>query len=137
QWARRVFEFPSVVAEPAIEVSNLLTMGKSTSDVVFYQEGRGQLSDNFSYSTGGHQLKAGGDYNHLRDRDRWAIFFPARIIFPALPALLNFTPTSTTGPVVFWWPVKLDQANVSYRLPVPFSRIVPAEYSDATFFSLR
>ncbi|HEV2668471.1 MAG TPA: carboxypeptidase regulatory-like domain-containing protein, partial [Blastocatellia bacterium] len=40
QWARRVFEFPSVVAEPAIEVSNLLTMGKSTSDVDFYQEDR-------------------------------------------------------------------------------------------------
>ena len=136
QWARRVFEFPSVVAEPAIEVSNLLTMGKSTSDVDFYQEGRVQLSDNFSYSAGGHQLKAGGDYNHLRDKDRWAIFFPARIIFPALPALLAFTPTSTTGPVVFWWPVKLDQAATPYQVPVPFSIIVPADYGDATFFSL-
>jgi outer membrane receptor protein involved in Fe transport len=95
-----------------------------------------QWSDNFSFSTGGHQLKAGGDYNHLRDKDRWAIFFPARIIFPALPLLLNFTPTSTTGPVVFWWPVKLDQASVPYQVPVPFSRTVPAEYGDATFFSL-
>ena len=61
------------VAEPAIEVSNLLTMGKSTSDVDFYQEDRMQLSDNFSYSTGGHQLKAGADYNRLRDKDRWAL----------------------------------------------------------------
>ena len=136
QLARRVFEFPSVVAEPAIEVSNLLTMGKSTSDVDFYQEDRAQLSDNFSYTTGGHQLKAGGDYNHLRDKDRWAIFFPARIIFPALPALLAFTPTSTTGPVVFWWPVKLDQATTPYQVPVPFSSIVPSDYGDATFFSL-
>ncbi len=136
QWARRVFEFPSVVAEPAIEVSNLLTMGKSTSDVDFYQEDRAQLSDNFSYTTGGHQLKAGGDYNRLRDKDRWAIFFPARIIFPALPALLAFTPTSTTGPVVFWWPVKLDQATTPYQVPVPFSSIVPSDYGDATFFSL-
>jgi hypothetical protein len=136
QLARRVFEFPSVVAEPAVEVSNLLTMGKSTSDVDFYQEDRVQLSNNFSYSAGGHQLKAGGDYNHLRDKDRWAIFFPARIIFPALPALLAFTPTSTTGPVVFWWPVKLDQATTPYQVPVPFSSIVPADYGDATFFSL-
>ena len=100
QLARRMFGFPSVVSEPAIEVSNLLAMGKSTSDVDFYQEDRAQLSDNFSYSTGRHQLKAGGDYNHLRDKDRWALFFPARIIFPALPALLAFSPTSTTGPVV-------------------------------------
>jgi len=137
QLARRTFGFPSVVSEPAIEVSNLLAMGKSTSDVDFYQEDRAQLSDNFSYSTGRHQLKAGGDYNHLRDKDRWALFFPARIIFPALPALLAFSPTSTTGPVVFWWPVKLDQATTPYQVPVPFSSVVPAAYGDgATFFSL-
>ncbi len=136
QWARRVFDFPTVLAEPAIEVSNLLAMGKSTSDVDFYQEDRVQMSDNFSYTSGGHQLKVGGDYNYLRDKDRWAIFFPARIIFPSLPALLNFTPTSTAGPVVFWWPVKLDQAATPYRLPVPFSRFVPEAYGDATFFKL-
>ena len=100
QLARRMFGFLLRRVRTGHRSLNLLAMGKSTSDVDFYQEDRAQLSDNFSYSTGRHQLKAGGDYNHLRDKDRWALFFPARIIFPALPALLAFSPTSTTGPVV-------------------------------------
>ncbi len=38
QWARRSFDFASVIKEPDLEVSNLIITGKSTSDVDFYRE---------------------------------------------------------------------------------------------------
>src|SRR5206468_2040143 len=50
QWGRRSFDFPSVLKEPDLEISNLLLTGKSTSDPDFYRETRLQASDNFSYT---------------------------------------------------------------------------------------
>src|SRR5205807_8805060 len=44
QWARRSFDFASVLKQPDLEVSNLLLTGKSTSDPDFYEETRFQLS---------------------------------------------------------------------------------------------
>src|SRR5215813_7602568 len=84
QLARRTFNFPTVLNELTIEVSNLLTMGKNPADLDFYKEDRIQAADNFSYAIGAHQFKFGGDYNYLRDRSMWNLFFPARIIFPTL-----------------------------------------------------
>jgi hypothetical protein len=144
QLARRSFAYPSVYTEPTIEVSNLLTMGKSTSDLDYYQEDRIQLTDNFSYTIGAHQLKFGGDYNYLRDRTLWSLFFPGRIIFPTLDRLVNFTPTTapspTTGPTVFWWPTLLNSSGSpvagGYQVPVPFNQAVPDVYANATGFTL-
>src|SRR5262249_5566405 len=101
QWARRTFDFPSVVKEPDLEISNLIITGKSTSDSDFYSESRLQLSDNLSVVSGGHALKFGADFNHIRDRSQLDLFFPARVIFPSLPAFLAPSPS----PVVFWWPL--------------------------------
>jgi outer membrane receptor protein involved in Fe transport len=138
QWARRSYEFPSILLEPNLEVTNLLNSGKSTADLDFYGEDRVQLTDSFGYSTGGHQLKAGGDYNYLDDRTGWAVFFPARVIFPALPLLLNFTPASTSGPALFWWPTLVNPRVTSYQLPVPFTRATPEAYGDgATDFQFQ
>jgi TonB dependent receptor len=139
QLARRSFDFPTVNNEPAIEVSNLLTMGKNPGDFDYYLEDRIQVTDNFSYARGAHQLKFGGDYNYFHDESIWNLFAPARIIFPTLPRLLGFTPTTapspTTGPVVFWWPVLLS-GPVSYRVPVnPFTQAVPDVYGP-NFFTL-
>jgi Carboxypeptidase regulatory-like domain len=89
QLARRSFGFRTVIFEPTIEVSNLLTMGKNPGDLDYYQEDRIQVTDNFSYTRGAHQLKFGGDYSYLRDRSTWNAVFPARIIFPTLPRLWN------------------------------------------------
>src|SRR5215467_13534249 len=67
QWARRSFDFFSVLKQPDLEVSNLLITGKSTSDPDFYEETRAQVSDSLSLTVGSHQLKFGGDFNHLID----------------------------------------------------------------------
>jgi outer membrane receptor protein involved in Fe transport len=98
QGAYRSFDFPSVLKEPALEISNFIIMGKSTSDVDAYTERRFQLSDSLTRTTASHQLKAGVDLNFLRDESEFHAFFPARIIFPSLALFQSFTPA------VFWWP---------------------------------
>src|SRR5215471_11933717 len=80
QWARRSFDFPSVLKEPDLEISNLIITGKSTSDVDFYRETRLQFSDSLSRVSGGHSFKVGADFNYLRDTAQWDLFFPARVI---------------------------------------------------------
>jgi carboxypeptidase family protein len=139
QLSRRGFRFPSIYNEPAIQVANLLTMGRNLAEPDYYGEDRIQVTDNFSYTRGAHQFKVGGDYNYLRDQSLWNLFFPAWIIFPSLDRLLSFTPTTpaspTTGPAVFWWPVLLS-APVAYKVPVPFTQALPDAYANATNFRL-
>jgi Carboxypeptidase regulatory-like domain/TonB dependent receptor len=139
QLARRSFGLPTVYNEPTIEVANLVSMGKSPADFDYYREDRIQVTDNFSYTRGAHQFKFGGDYNYLRDFNTWNLFFPARIIFPTLDRLVNFTPTTVpspaTGPVLFWWPVLLSMPG-AYQVPVPFTQAVPDVYGNGTDFRL-
>ena len=42
QLAQRSYKFTPVVAEPTLEITNLLLMGKTTSDLDFYKETRWQ-----------------------------------------------------------------------------------------------
>jgi len=129
QWARRSFDFPSVLKEPDLEVSNLLLTGKSTSDPDFYRESRLQISDSFSYTRASHALKLGADFNNIRDATEWDLFFPARVIFTNLggagPTFFNHTP------VVFWWKVPNGTAQ-GVTTPVPFTQAVPAQYQPLT-----
>jgi hypothetical protein len=140
QFSRRSFEFPSTNFQPTFEVTNLLTIGRNVADLDYYQEDRGQATDNFSYTRGAHQFKFGGDYNYFHDESAWNLFFPARIIFPSLGALLNFSPTTspldpTMGPAVFWFP-QLVGAPGGYQVPVPFTQSLPNAYANATGFTL-
>jgi hypothetical protein len=71
----------------------------------------------------------------------WNLFFPARIIFPTLDRLVNFSPrtapSQTTGPAIFWWPILLSSSGTgSYQVPVPFTQAVPNVYANATGFTL-
>ena len=122
QWARRRFDFASVLKEPDLEVSNLLITGKTTSDMDYYRESRWQLSDNVSMTSGKHSLKFGADFNNIEDNSQLNLFFPARVIFPNLPAFLSASPT----PVVFWWPLANGTTTRS-ALPVPFTKDIPDE----------
>jgi hypothetical protein len=132
QWARRSFDFPSVLKEPALEVSNLLLTGKSTSDADFYRESRLQISDNFSYIRASHALKFGADFSNLRNTTEWDLFFPARVIFANLggagPTFFNHTP------VVFWWPIPTGTTQ-GVPTPVPFTQAVPAPYQALAIIS--
>jgi outer membrane receptor protein involved in Fe transport len=127
QWARRSFEFPSVIKEPDLEISNLIITGKSTSDMDFYRESRLQLSDNLSLVSGGHGLKFGADFNDIRDQNELHLFFPARVIFPSLPAFLAPSP----APVVFWWPLQ-NGTTTRAALSIPFSQDVPSDLQPLT-----
>jgi hypothetical protein len=143
QLARRDFDFPANSQEPTVEVATLLTMGKNPTDFESYLEDRIQAADNFSYTRGPHQFKFGGDYNYLRDRTMWNLFFPARIIFPTLPRLLNFTPTlppgppnPAIGPAVFFFPT-LNGSPIGFQVPVnPFTQSLPNAYANTTNFNL-
>ena len=129
QWARRSFDFPSVLREPDLEISNLLLTGKSSSDPDFYRESRLQVSDSFSYTRASHALKFGGDFNNIRDTTEWDLFFPARVIFTNLsgagPTFFNHTP------VVFWWPIPTGTTQ-GVATPVPFTQAVPSQYQPLT-----
>ena len=132
QWSRRGFDFPSVLKEPDLEVSNLLITGKSTSDVDYYRETRLQLADSLSYTWGAHALKLGIDFNNLRNTGKWDLFFPARVIFANLggpgvagPTFLNQTP------VVFWFPL-LNGTITRPPLSVPFTQDVPSGLDSLT-----
>ena len=123
QFARRSFEFPSVIKEPDLEVSNLIITGKSTSDVDFYRETRLQASDHLSVVKGAHSLTVGADFNNIRNTAKWDLFFPARVIFASLagvgPTFLNQTP------VVFWWPLE-NGTTTRPPLSIPFVEDVPS-----------
>jgi outer membrane receptor protein involved in Fe transport len=121
QWARRTFDFESVLKEPDLEISNLIITGKSTSDTDFYRESRLQLSDSVSFISGGHTLTVGADFSNIRNAAQWDLFFPARVIFPTLTAFLAATPT----PAVFWWPLE-NGTTTRPALPVPFTQDVPS-----------
>jgi Carboxypeptidase regulatory-like domain len=129
QVARRTFDFPSVLKEPALELSNFIIMGKSTSDVDYYAETRVQYAQSLAWATGGHQLKGGVDINHLRDTSQWDLFFPARIIFPSLAAFETFTPA------VFWWPYLITATSYPGVSPT-WSADVPEPWRDATRFTI-
>jgi outer membrane receptor protein involved in Fe transport len=129
QFARRSFDFLSVLKQPDLEVSNLLITGKSTSDPDFYEETRAQVSDSLSLTVGSHQLKFGGDFNHLIDDSKWDLFFPARIIFPNLTAFFNHTPA------VFWFPF-LNGAPSHPGFTLPFTQDVPTPWQPFTNTSL-
>jgi outer membrane receptor protein involved in Fe transport len=127
QWARRTFDFTPVIKEPDLEVSNLIITGKTTSDMDFYSESRLQLSDNLSVVSGGHALKFGTDFNHIRNTSRLDLFFPARVIFTSLPAFLSPSP----APGIFWWGLANGTTTRS-ALPIPFSQAVPSDIASLT-----
>jgi hypothetical protein len=127
QWAKRDYDFQATVNEPALEISNLIIMGKTTSDLDFYKETRFQATDSLLITTGGHQIKFGADFNSIEDRAGWNLFFPARIVFPNIAGFASFTP------VLFWWPSSKDGAPHP-GFDTSWTQAVPTVYQDETIF---
>ena len=136
QWARRSFDYVPTTNEPALEISNLLLLGKTYSDFDFYRENRVEASDSLLDQLGSHTIKAGAEFNRLTDDSTWDLFFPARIIFPDLSALLSFSPASNSpanGPVVFWWPFRTG-ATSQPPYSTSWGAAAPAAWQSATRF---
>ncbi|HUI43124.1 MAG TPA: TonB-dependent receptor [Terriglobia bacterium] len=136
QWARRRLDYAPLTHEPALEVSNLLLIGKTYSDFDSYREDRLQLSDSLLDQVGSHTLKVGVSFNRLIDDSRWDLFFPARIIFSSVSALLQFSPASKSpvdGATVFWWPI-LAGANSQPAYATSWTSDVPPAWQNATLF---
>ena len=129
QWGRRSFDFPSVLKQPDLEVSNLILTGKSTSDMDYYGENRIQISDNLAVNRGEHEMKVGVDFNNLRDSSQWDLFFPGRVIFPDLTSFFSQTPA------VFWFPY-LKGAPAYPGISVPFTQDVPDAWKPFTHTSI-
>jgi hypothetical protein len=125
QWARRTFDYAPVVSEPNMEISNLIAMGKTTSDPSYYGETRRQFTDNLTHSWRAHEIKAGFDFSSFDDRTVYPLFFPARIIFP------NLTAFSTMTPAVFWFPT-LKGADSAPPADITWHQTVPAAWQGAT-----
>jgi outer membrane receptor protein involved in Fe transport len=128
QWAKRSYDFTPVVPEPTFEITNLIIMGKTTSDLDFYKERRLQAASSLLFVGGGHQFKFGLDVNAIKDDAGWNLFFPARIIFPNLNAFLAMSPVN------FWWPVLAGSTHPGFALP--FSQPTPSQWADATKFTM-
>lgn len=134
QYARRSFRYPSVRNEPTLELPNLITMGKSTSDVDAYRESRWQWTNSVGYVKRTHNIKVGFDLNILNDQARWEVFFPARVIFPSLAGFLGLPPFQAPTPVAFQWSAA---ATVHPGLNLNFERAVPAEWDEAVTYRFR
>lgn len=134
QYARRSFNFPSVLNEPALEIPNLIVMGKSTSDVDFYRETLLEWIDNMSLTRGGHDIRFGVNVNYYRDHSIWQLFLPARVIFAGLPGFLGLPPFSDITPVFFQWPAAVgSEEHPGFN--TDWNRAVPREWEDLTALS--
>lgn len=129
QLARRHYGYAPLVAEPSLEIANLITMGKTTSDADSYTERRIQMSDSLTVFRGRHAIKLGGDVQALRDDAQWNLFFPARIVFPGLEAFRTVTPS------LFWWPSLKDDATHP-GFSTDWTTAVPAEWRPDTMFTM-
>jgi len=110
QYARRSFDFPTVTAEPHMEVANQFAIGVNRGNPDFYKEGRYELVDDITKTAGRHTISFGGDFNHVNTTESFPLFYPFEATFvciapdPSAPAdapcnksnLLDHTP------VVLW-----------------------------------
>jgi outer membrane receptor protein involved in Fe transport len=76
QFARRSFDFPSVSSQPHLELTNVFTAGVNRGNPEFYRESRYELVDNVTRILGKHTISFGGDYNWVRTRESFPLFYP-------------------------------------------------------------
>lgn len=111
QWARRNYGFPSVTAQPDLDIPNFLSFGRNFGTFDRYNESRFQFSDTISWVKGKHLAKFGFDANYIRNFVISPQFTPARVIFASLgdmlvsgPADWGVTPCAPPLPAYFTSP---------------------------------
>jgi hypothetical protein len=104
QYAKRSFDFPTVTAQPHMEVANQFAIGVNRGNPDFYFENRFELVDNATKIAGKHTISWGGNFNFVRTTESFPLFYPFEAIFvcisrtdpnPSCPTsnLLDHTPT--------------------------------------------
>ena len=89
QYAHRFFDFPTVTTQPHLEVSNVFTMGVNRGNPDFYEEGRWEVVDTLTKTTGRHTFSFGGDFNHVDTTESFPLFYPFEADFGSLGAFLG------------------------------------------------
>lgn len=89
QFARRSFDFPTVSTQPHLEVSNIFTMGVNRGNPDFYREHRFEATDNLTDVLGRQTVQFGGDFNFVRSRESFPLFYPFEADFPSIGAFLG------------------------------------------------
>ena len=86
QYGHRYFDFPSVTAQPHLEVSNAFTMGVNRGNPEYYEEGRFEVVDDLTYIHGRHTISFGGDFNYVSTTESFPLFYPFEADFANLNA---------------------------------------------------
>ena len=94
QYARRSFDFPTVSAEPHMEVANQFAIGVNRGNPDFYNEGRFELVDNVTKTAGRHTITFGGDFNHVNTTESFPLFYPFEATFVCIAP----DPTNPSSP---------------------------------------
>jgi hypothetical protein len=103
QYAHRFFDFPTVSTQPHLEVSNVFTMGVNRGNPDFYEEGRAEIVDNITKTTGRHTLSFGGDFNHVNTTESFPLFYPFEADFGSLNAFLGTDFVGAPHPFVIFF----------------------------------
>ncbi|HYL12873.1 MAG TPA: carboxypeptidase regulatory-like domain-containing protein [Terriglobales bacterium] len=103
QYAHRFFDFPTVSTQPHLEVSNVFTMGVNRGNPDFYEEGRAEIVDNITKTTGRHTLSFGGDFNHVNTTESFPLFYPFEADFGSLSAFLGTDFVGAPHPFVIFF----------------------------------
>ncbi len=109
QYARRSFDFPTVTAQPHMEVANQFAIGVNRGNPDFYNESRFEVVDNATKIAGRHTLSFGGDFNFVRTTESFPLFYPFEATFvciapdPTNPnSPCNGSNLQDHTPVVLW-----------------------------------
>ena len=82
QYANRQFNtFSADAFGPEININGTALVGRDFFLPAVRNEQRFQLVDNFNYVSGSHQLKFGGEFQHIRQKGSVEIFFGGRFSF--------------------------------------------------------
>ncbi len=113
---------------PTLEVTGFASVGRQRFTPQPRLSDRIQVLDTVSYFTGNHQVKAGFDFNYIKNRDALPLHFGGRFIFAALPFIPGLTPRamSAIDAVDLGFPAAYVQGYGNDRAPY--------SYKDLSFF---
>jgi carboxypeptidase family protein/TonB-dependent receptor-like protein len=92
QYAHRSFDFPTVTAQPHLEVANTFAVGVNRGNPDVYKESRFELVDNATFTRGNHVIGFGGNYNFVRTTESFPLFFPFEATFGSINDFVSGTP---------------------------------------------